>query len=73
MTTEDGTGLVHLAPAYGEIDRQVGRANGLATLNPVGPDGCFTSQVPWLEGRAVREANTEINDELERQIGRAHV
>lgn len=67
VTTEDGTGLVHLAPAYGEIDRQVGRDHGLATLNPVGPDGCFTEEVPWLAGRPVREANHEINDELERR------
>jgi len=67
VTVEDGTGLVHLAPAFGEIDRQVGRENGLATLNPVGPDGRFTDEVPWLTGRLVREANREINDALEGQ------
>ena len=67
VTTDDGTGLVHLSPAFGEIDRQVGRENGLATLNPVGPDGCFTDAVPWLEGIPVRTANTQINDELERR------
>ena len=67
VTTEDGTGLVHQSPAFGEIDRVVARQNGLPTLNPVGPDGCFTSQVPWLEGRSVREANHDINDELERR------
>ena len=37
VTTEEGTGLVHLAPAFGEIDRQIGRENGLPSLNPVGP------------------------------------
>jgi len=67
VTTEDGTGLVHLAPAFGEIDRQVGRENGLATINPVGPDGRFTADVAWLAGQAVRETNTAINDELERR------
>jgi isoleucyl-tRNA synthetase len=67
VTTDDGTGLVHLSPAFGEIDRQVARANSLATLNPVGPDGCFTDEVPWLAGRAVRDANHDINDELERR------
>lgn len=67
VTTEDGTGLVHLAPAFGEIDRQVGREHGLVTLNPVGPDGCFTDEVAWLAGRPVRDANTQINDELERR------
>ena len=39
VTTEDGTGLVHQSPGFGEIDRQVARENGLPTLNPVGPDG----------------------------------
>ncbi len=65
VTTEEGTGLVHLAPAFGEIDRQVGREHGLATLNPVGPDGTFTDTVGWLAGRGAREANREINDRLE--------
>ena len=65
MTTEDGTGLVHLAPAFGEVDRQIGRDNGLPSLNPVGPDGHFTADVSWLAGRDVREANHDINDRLE--------
>jgi len=67
VTTEDGTGLVHQSPAFGEIDRVVARQNGLPTLNPVGPDGCFTDAVSWLAGRNVREANADINDELERR------
>ena len=65
VEADEGTGIVHLAPAFGEIDRQVGRENGLATLNPVGPDGRFTSAVAWLEGQGVRDANPEINDRLE--------
>ena len=65
VTTDEGTGLVHLAPAFGEIDRQLGRENGLPSLNPVGPDGRFTSDIDWLDGRAVRAANAEINDRLE--------
>jgi isoleucyl-tRNA synthetase len=65
VTTEEGTGLVHLAPAFGEIDRQIGRENGLPSLNPVGPDGTFTDDVPWLAGHDVRAANTMINDRLE--------
>jgi isoleucyl-tRNA synthetase len=65
VTTEEGTGLVHLAPAFGEVDRQIGRENGLPSLNPVGPDGRFTEDIPWLAGRDVREANHDINDRLE--------
>jgi isoleucyl-tRNA synthetase len=67
VTTDDGTGLVHQSPAFGEIDRQIARANSLPTLNPVGPDGAFTDAIGWLEGRNVREANHDINDELERR------
>ncbi len=65
VEADEGTGIVHLAPAFGEVDREVGRAEGLPTLNPVGPDGRFTSDIGWLAGRPVREANTEINDRLE--------
>ena len=65
VTTEEGTGLVHLAPAFGEIDRQIGRENGLPSLNPVGPDGRFTDEIAWLAGQEVRASNTVINDRLE--------
>jgi isoleucyl-tRNA synthetase len=65
VTTDEGTGLVHLAPAFGEIDRQVARANGLPAVNPVGPDGRFTAAAGWLAGRAVRDTNGDINDALE--------
>ena len=67
VTTEDGTGLVHQSPAFGEVDRQIARENGLPTVNPVGPDGRFTEEIPWLEGQDVRVANHVINDELERR------
>jgi isoleucyl-tRNA synthetase len=67
VTTDDGTGLVHLAPAFGEVDRVVGRQFGLATLNPVAQDGRFTAAVPWLQGEAVRDANEHIVAELERR------
>jgi isoleucyl-tRNA synthetase len=65
VTTEEGTGLVHLAPAFGEIDRQIGRENGLPSLNPVGPDGRFTEEIDWLSGQDVRASNTVINDRLD--------
>src|SRR5487761_1149405 len=67
VTIDEGTGLVHQAPAFGEIDRQVARDHDLPTINPVGPDGKFSSAIAWLEGRDVRDANHDINDELERR------
>jgi len=65
VEADEGTGIVHLAPAFGEIDRQVGRENGLPTLNPVGPDGRFTAAVAWLEGQSVRDTNSVVNMHLE--------
>ncbi len=65
VEADEGTGIVHLAPAFGEVDRQVGRQNELPTINPVGPDGRFTAAVPWLEGQSVRDTNTAVNDRLE--------
>ena len=49
VEADEGTGVVHLAPAFGEVDRQAGRENGLPTLNPVGPDGRFTDAVALAE------------------------
>ena len=42
VTTEDGTGLVHIAPAFGEDDMAVAREHGLDMPNPIGPDGRYT-------------------------------
>jgi len=64
VEADEGTGIVHLAPAFGEVDRQVGRTSDLPTLNPVGPDGRFTGAVAWLEGQAVRDTNGTVNDRL---------
>jgi len=65
VSIEEGTGLVHLAPAFGEVDRQIGRDNGLPSLNPVGPDGTFGADITWLSGQDVRAANGAINDRLQ--------
>jgi isoleucyl-tRNA synthetase len=64
VSTEEGSGLVHLAPAFGEDDAAVGRAEGLPVLNPVGADGCFDARVgPWA-GMPVRSADRGIIDDL---------
>ncbi len=65
VEADEGTGIVHLAPAFGEVDRQAGREHDLPTLNPVGPDGRFTDEVSWLAGQPVRETNPEVNRRLE--------
>ncbi len=52
VEADEGTGIVHLAPAFGEVDRQAGRDHHLPTLNPVGPDGRFTDDVELARGPA---------------------
>ncbi|CAA9225989.1 MAG: Isoleucyl-tRNA synthetase [uncultured Acidimicrobiales bacterium] len=64
VTTEEGSGIVHLAPAFGNDDMDVAKAEGLPVLNPVGPDGTFDERItPWA-GRAVKEADREIIADL---------
>ncbi len=48
VTAEDGTGIVHIAPAFGEDDANVGRKYNLPYLNPVGEDGKYT-EGPWKD------------------------
>ena len=64
VAVDEGSGIVHLAPAFGEIDREVGRAEGLPVLNPVGPDAAFDASVPRWEGRFVKDADPEIIADL---------
>ena len=58
VTMEDGTGIVHIAPAFGEDDANVGKRYNLPYLNPVGEDGCYT-QGPW-KGVKVFDADLEV-------------
>ena len=58
VTAEDGTGIVHLAPAFGEDDAAVGRKYDLPYLNPVGEDGRYL-EGPW-KGMLVFEADKEV-------------
>lgn len=58
VTMEDGTGIVHLAPAFGADDANVGKKYGLPYLNPVGEDGCYTDG-PW-KGMRVFDADKVV-------------
>lgn len=66
VTMDEGTGLVHLAPAFGEIDREVAKGYGLGAPNPVDGEGKFDSRVGDLEGIFVRDANDRLVAELGR-------
>ena len=69
VTTEDGTGVVHMAPAYGEVDQVACDAAGIPTLLSVDDGGRFTSVVPDFAGLQVFEANMPIIRRL-REDGR---
>ncbi len=64
VTTDDGSGIVHLAPAFGEDDAQVGRAEGLPVLNPVDGAASFDERVPQFSGRFVKDADRDIIADL---------
>ena len=59
VTADDGTGIVHIAPAYGADDNRVCQENGIGFVNPVGPDGCYT-EGPW-KGRLVTDEDLAID------------
>ena len=60
VTLTDGTGIVHIAPAYGEDDSLVAKQNGITFINLVDKEGKFVNEVtPWA-GRFVRDCNEDI-------------
>ena len=60
VTLTDGTGIVHIAPAYGEDDSLVSKKNGIAFVNLVDKSGNFVKEVePWA-GKFVRDCNEDI-------------
>jgi isoleucyl-tRNA synthetase len=64
VTTQDGTGLVHIAPAFGADDMATGREHGLPVVNPVLPDGRFAADVPLVGGLFFRDADPRLIDNL---------
>jgi isoleucyl-tRNA synthetase len=67
VTTEDGSGLVHLAPAFGELDMLAARPYGLPVVNPVGPDGRFDEGVAMVGGQFFKHADTDLVKDLEQR------
>ncbi len=63
VTLTDGTGVVHIAPAFGEDDARVGRENGLPFVQLVNTQGRFIEDTPW-EGAFVKDADAPIMEDL---------
>ena len=60
VSTADGTGIVHVAPGFGEDDYALGQQHGLPVVCPVDADGKFSSEVSDWAGKGVKEADPDI-------------
>ncbi len=67
VTTEDGSGLVHQAPAFGADDLKTCRAYNLPTINPVTPDGHFEAALSLVGGLFFKEADKPIVKDLKQR------
>ena len=73
VTTEDGTGIVHMAPAYGEDDKATTDTVGIVPVTPVDAKGRFDASVPDYQGQQVFDANPQIIRDLKNGTGPAAV
>jgi isoleucyl-tRNA synthetase len=73
VSTEDGTGIVHMSPAYGEDDKATTDTVGIEPVTPVDTKGRFDSTVPDYAGQHVFDANPQIIRDLKNQTGSAGV
>jgi isoleucyl-tRNA synthetase len=64
VTTDDGTGIVHMAPAFGADDFVVGQREALPLLNPISSDGTFTDEVPMVAGMWFKDADRVLARDL---------
>ena len=62
VTTEQGTGIVHIAPSHGADDYELGRAHGLDLLDYVDDDGCYKAHVPLFAGRRIYTGDGKPGD-----------
>jgi isoleucyl-tRNA synthetase len=67
VRTDDGTGIVHIAPAFGVDDMAVGRAHNLPVIQTVGQDGRFIDAVTEFRGMWVKDADKEITRDLRKR------
>ncbi len=64
VSTEDGTGLVHIAPAFGAEDYENGKKFNIPALNAVGPDGHFRDEATLVAGEWFKDADKKITRDL---------
>lgn len=64
VSAEDGTGIVHMAPAFGADDYAAGQRHGFPLLRPVDDRGCFVEETPLVGGRFVKDADPILVEAL---------
>ena len=67
VSADDGSGVVHMSPAFGADDYAAGRRHNLAFLLPVDERGRFPASLPLVGGKFVKEADAELIEELDRR------
>jgi isoleucyl-tRNA synthetase len=67
VSTGDGTGIVHIAPAFGADDYELSKQYHLPMLQPVARNGCFTAEVPDYEGMFFKDADKPIMQRLKEE------
>lgn len=67
VSADDGSGVVHMAPAFGADDYAAGQRHGLAFVNPVNARGEFPAEMPVVGGKFVKTADPLIIEELEKR------
>ncbi len=67
VSTEDGTGIVHIAPSFGEDDALVFKGTGIPCVEPIDAECKFTSEVSDYQGRFVKDCDKDIMDRLKKE------
>ena len=67
VSADDGSGVVHMSPAFGADDYAAGRRHNLAFLQPVNARGQFPDDMPLVGGKFVKDADAELIEELKRR------
>jgi isoleucyl-tRNA synthetase len=67
VSSEDGTGIVHIAPGCGPEDYVLGKKENLTAPSPLDEEGCFLPGYGWLVGKHVSEVNQKVLDDLQKR------
>jgi len=73
VSMDDGTGIVHIAPAHGPEDFELGKKHGLTVFKPIHKNGLFTKEAGKYSGKWFKNANKEVVEDLKRKGLLVHI